>query len=197
MDSIGDTFLDHSPSDRLMLMLAVQKLAWGLISAMGEAIQQAAQSEANEEVEVALEDDGAAYLQTSVTSGRGEVPDETSYMQAISSEGDPWQQLLQELCLNWKHGAKTTADRSGWWIGSVTGVRTMLLGSGWGICRAGRPCSRRCWPPSLAMQGQLTGVSVTMTRCSGLWGGPSGCNHSWNATRAPGRPGACRRGVVL
>ena len=96
MDSIGDTFLDHSPSDRLMLML-VQKLAWGLISAMGEAIQQATQSEASEEVDVALEDDGAAYLQTSVTSGRGEVPDETSYMQATSSEGDPWQQLLQEL----------------------------------------------------------------------------------------------------
>ena len=120
---------------------------------MGEAIQQAAQSEANEEVEVALEDDGTAYLQTSVTSGRGEVPDETSYMQAISSEGDPWQQLLQELLPQLEARGKDYSrqvaewmnDAAGFWLGHMQGRPAMLTAvlatfvgdagsADWGVC---------------------------------------------------------------
>ena len=75
-DSIGDTFMDHNAVDRLTLALAIHRLAYYLMTAMGEAIQQA-QRRTNETVEVELEPES----------------DESLYMQAPS----PWLRLLQNL----------------------------------------------------------------------------------------------------
>ena len=57
MESIGNTFLNHTMEDRMTLMLAIHRLVLGLLSAVGEAIQQATRAgPSSEGVEVEVEE---------------------------------------------------------------------------------------------------------------------------------------------
>ena len=110
MANIGDTFVDHSQQDRMVLMLAVHRLVLRLLAAMGEAIEQAVQREDANLVEVAVEES-----------------DDSIYMQLPTV----FQQLLQELVHSLESIDKTSQPRVAEWLVDWLDHRCANAAGGW------------------------------------------------------------------
>ncbi|CAE7041077.1 unnamed protein product, partial [Symbiodinium sp. CCMP2592] len=95
--SIGDTFLDHGPQDRLVLMMAVSRLVQVLLANLGTALENAMRDQSEgpkDEVEVEVDD--------------------SSYMQ-LPNTGD-WSKLLRSLQEDMESRDKLVMSRAAEWL---------------------------------------------------------------------------------
>ena len=110
VDSIGDTFIEHGPRNRLTLMLAIHRLALGLLAAMGNAVQTACTRVETARSGAARADD--SLVEVELEPEADPESDETYWMQRSS----PLQLLLQQLQVYLEGRDKTAAQHMAEWL---------------------------------------------------------------------------------
>ena len=139
MANIGETFLDHDPTDRLTLMLALHRLVLGLLSAMGEAIQTASPPSS-----------ASRGDQMQTVRVEEEKEDDHSVWMQMPMEND-WYPLLQTLIADLEKQAKITQKRAAEWLLDWLGHRCTNTMAGYFLGHmGGRP-------------GELTAVLATFS----------------------------------
>ena len=109
LDSIGDTFTDHGPRNRLTLMLAIHRLALGLLAAMGNAVQTACARVEAARAEARADD---SLVEVELEPEPDPESDETCWMQLPS----PLQLVLQQLQVYLEGRDKTAARHMAEWL---------------------------------------------------------------------------------
>ena len=110
MDSIGDTFTEHGPRNRLTLMLAIHRLALGLLAAMGNAVSEACARAEAARAEAARTD--SSLVEVELEPEPDPESDETYWMQLPS----PLQLVVQQLQAYLEGRDKTAAQHMAEWL---------------------------------------------------------------------------------
>ena len=142
MVNIGETFAEHSITDRQMLMLAMHRLVLQLLAAMGEAVQTAMRNPRSGDREMvtvtveAEEDDDTMWMQLPpVNDG---WPLLQSFMEAMDQQIKISQRCMAEWLLDWL-SHRCTDERQGYLLGHMGG-RTVDLTAAL-VTYSGNQCS--------------------------------------------------------